>query len=219
MFYAFNDKYFMKGPARFTPPKGVVFGKVKQLRQAHVEDLTGTPDAHLIPQWYSEFRVTFDVDPANRDTFIKKIPIRFFVHSNRDVKDSKQAKENAVVRSMTMQDLNPPSSPQKVTSEALGPEGKRMYSRYRGYAHGVVALATFLRNRGVKTLWIPDAASTEPGLKPHVAERIYDGTSRSLGLGAPQKLPPGIHESSGTKRYYRLDTDDVAHLEPYLKSD
>ncbi len=204
--------------ANFKPKKGTGFRYLKQLREAKIRDRTGTPEAQIITKRFDQVEVNFEnLDPKS-DTKIKSAPVTFYLRP-----EVLGTGKHVIIESMTMPKLK------DLRSKDFGPEGKRLYSKYKGYPYALPVLGAFLRKRGVETIWIPTGDSVHErnnresgGPKRHVAKGIYDGAARSLKLREDDPRQHGrevVGKMWKWERFYRLDTKDLEHLDEFIEED
>jgi hypothetical protein len=198
--------------ARFKPKVGVGFGKIKQLRGAHVEHVVSPDRNH--PFDGEIYEVRFKGLDEGHEGKIREIPVRFYLERTSD--DNQR-----LVYSMTMQDV---ASENRLPhwnpiSRDFGPEGKELYSKYRGYEHAIPALMAFLGKKGIKRVWLPNADIIHDRghaeMQDRVLRRIYDRTARRLGLGEATELPRELNVWDGN--YYKLNSKDFEHLREGLE--
>jgi hypothetical protein len=200
--------------ARFKPKKTIGVPGIERVRQAEVEEAS-----HLVRKRHGvepyEVRLT-DVDSEGGR--INTIPVTFYVRTHQG--EHPGLDEHAVIYSMTMQKTGKRNGVRtKLRDRNFGPEGKKLYSGYDGYAHALPILAAFLRKRGVKDIWLPDADTVHEnkkgGIKRHVLGEIYDHTAKRLGLG---KRVHGKNRGDlypmmrGKGRYFRIKTENFKDL-------
>jgi hypothetical protein len=190
--------------SRFRPPKGMSFGKVKQLRPADVyRSRTGRkPPEELLVE-------LGDVDKGVEGV-PHKIPVRFY--EERSAGDA--GGKRLVLHSMTMQDFKWGWGECGRKDEQLGDEAQQLFSLHKGYPHAVVALAAHLNRQGVKELWIPVPENFR-SILPSTAKGIYLGTARKLGLHT--QVEEGRTGRIGPNRYFVFNTGEVGHLTKHLK--
>lgn len=206
----------------FRPKDGAGFGRIRQLRHANIEKIPRGKGKSI--DAFDEYLVTFDVDSEhtpNEGCKIKKIPVRFFMaheknpHANGPNGDAK----NAVLYSMSMQDIE--GIGQRMTSSMFGPEGKKLYSKYEGYPHALVALGTFLHSRGVKRLWVPSSSALlriKPQNPPrHILGKIYDKSAEKIGMDKMLVPVDFSNPDSEPVEYHVIDTHKFKGLVGHLK--
>lgn len=211
--------------ARFEPRHGTGFRGIKHLHDATIEEQKGSgPDMRV-----------YTVHFKGLDTGLKgehvvhEVPVNFYMRP-ATAHNGEFLNDKAVIVAMTMQDTpgkhKPVPTKPHILHRSFGPKGTDLFVHFNGYPQALVALGTFLRRRGVTSIMVPKASTVkdykhmyEMRTYDSALRRTYDKAAKALHLEEAGPEPAFVGEKNywETNKYYRLDTDHLAHFDEHLK--
>ena len=211
--------------ARFEPHHGTGFRGIKHLHEATIEERPNRGSA------MSMYTVRFKgLDTGlTGEHVVHEVPVNFFI-KQANTPNGEPLRNKAVIVAMTMQDTpgahKPVASSPHIMHRSFGPKGADLFLKFHGYPQALVALGTFLRKRGVTSIMVPkgttvahDKQKFEMRIHEGALKRTYDQAAKALHLEEAGPEPDLVSGRSywETNKYYKLDTDHLAHFDEHLK--